>query len=172
MARPRQHSLGLAPTDPPSGLGATTTWLTPKFIIDALGPFDLDPCAAPSPRPWPTAAVHIELPQNGLALQWSGLIWLNPPYSRTIADWTDRLIEHGVGIALVFARTDAAWWQRAARAADVVRFLPKRIRFCSRDGAPAKGRPAIPSCLLGFGDLAATRLMDAQKTLGGLELYP
>lgn len=25
-------------------------WLTPKYIIDALGPFDLDPCA-PIQRP-------------------------------------------------------------------------------------------------------------------------
>lgn len=30
------------------------TWLTPKYIIDELGPFDLDPCAADS-MPWPTA---------------------------------------------------------------------------------------------------------------------
>jgi hypothetical protein len=26
--------------------GATNVWLTPKDMIDDLGPFDLDPCAA------------------------------------------------------------------------------------------------------------------------------
>ncbi len=37
---------------------ATDTWLTPKFIIDALGPFDLDPCACPNPRPFDCALVN------------------------------------------------------------------------------------------------------------------
>lgn len=32
-------------------------WLTPKGIIDALGPFDLDPCFS-DPRPWDTATIH------------------------------------------------------------------------------------------------------------------
>lgn len=52
--------------------GDTNTWLTPAFIIKALGAFDLDPCAAPSPRPWPTAKYHIELPEDGLAESWYG----------------------------------------------------------------------------------------------------
>ena len=34
--------------------GATDVWLTPKSVIDLLGPFDLDTCAA-TDAPWPTA---------------------------------------------------------------------------------------------------------------------
>lgn len=30
------------------------TWLTPPHIIEALGPFDLDPCCPPT-MPWRTA---------------------------------------------------------------------------------------------------------------------
>ena len=56
------------------------TWLTPPHILAALGPFDLDPCAAPSPRPWPSAARHIELPEDGLTAEWQGRVWCNPPY--------------------------------------------------------------------------------------------
>jgi hypothetical protein len=52
--------------------GDTNTWLTPVHILQALGPFDLDPCAAPSPRPWSTAKFHIELPEDGLAASWYG----------------------------------------------------------------------------------------------------
>lgn len=48
------------------------TYLTPREIIDALGPFELDPCAAPEPRPWPTAERHIVLPEDGLAADWGG----------------------------------------------------------------------------------------------------
>lgn len=32
----------------------TDEWYTPREIIDALGPFELDPCAPISPL-WPTA---------------------------------------------------------------------------------------------------------------------
>jgi hypothetical protein len=34
--------------------GETNDWLTPRYILHALGKFDLDPCAAPD-QPWATA---------------------------------------------------------------------------------------------------------------------
>jgi len=49
-----------------SGECATNTWLTPKKFFDVLGPFDLDPCAAPDPKPWPSAARMITWPKDGL----------------------------------------------------------------------------------------------------------
>jgi hypothetical protein len=51
--------------------GQTDCWLTPPEIIEALGPFDLDPCAAPG-QPWATARHHYAPPQDGLALPWYG----------------------------------------------------------------------------------------------------
>lgn len=58
------------------------TWLTPKSIIDALGPFDLDPCCPPQ-MPWSTAAEMICRPANGLEVDWLGKrVWCNPPYGR------------------------------------------------------------------------------------------
>ena len=74
--------------------GEFDTWLTPQAIINALGPFDLDPCAAPSPRPWPTAARHIELPEDGLAAEWEGRIWLNPPYGHAIKAWMEKMSQN------------------------------------------------------------------------------
>ena len=39
---------------------STDDWYTPQWLIDTLGPFDLDPCASPeSVRPFPTAASMI-----------------------------------------------------------------------------------------------------------------
>src|SRR6516225_7787676 len=38
--------------------GETNAWLTPRYILDALGKFDLDPCAA-SDQPWATARRHL-----------------------------------------------------------------------------------------------------------------
>lgn len=165
-SRPRRPTIGLVATDPPSGKGRTTVWLTPRPLVEALGPFDLDPCAAPEPRPWPTAKKHITLPEDGLNATWTGDVWLNPPYSRSIAEWTDRLIDHGFGMALVFARCDTHWWQRAADAADAI-FLPLgRVKFLTASGRKHDGpggSAATASCILAFGDASVSRLRTAHS---------
>jgi len=61
--------------------GQTDCWLTPPEIIEALGPFDLDPCAAPG-QPWATAKHQYAPPQDGLELPWFGRVWVNPPYGQ------------------------------------------------------------------------------------------
>ncbi|HVI40922.1 MAG TPA: DNA N-6-adenine-methyltransferase, partial [Anaerovoracaceae bacterium] len=94
-------------TDPVSHKGATNVWLTPKWLLDELGEFDLDPCAAPNPRPFPTAKKMItEADECGLKASWHGRVWLNPPYGKQIGPWLEKLKSHGDGIALVFARTE------------------------------------------------------------------
>lgn len=157
--------------------GITDTWLTPREIVDAFGPFDMDPCAAPNPRPWPTAARHITLPENGLAVPWDGLIWLNPPYSEA-GIWLERLAEHGQGIALVFARTETKAWQDVVfpRARSIL-FLRRRVRFCAVDGSPGKFVGGAPSALVAFGIEASRRLThcddDASSTrLPGYLVFP
>ncbi len=78
--------------------GETNVWLTPPEIVKALGPFDLDPCAAPAPRPWDTAALHITLPHDGLAAEWgSDFVWCNPPYGPETGLWLSRLAAHPRG---------------------------------------------------------------------------
>jgi hypothetical protein len=143
-----------------SARAETTTWLTPPEIIDALGPFDLDPCAAPSPRPWPTATRHIELPEDGLEAEWSGHVWLNPPYSFAAWTWLAKLARHGDGIALIFARTETAGFVREVWGkATGVLFLHGRLYFHRPDGERAAANSGAPSCLVAYGDRAAERLM-------------
>lgn len=139
---------------------ATTTWLTPEWIIQGFGPFDLDPCAAPSPRPWPTAARHIELPEDGLRAAWEGLVWVNPPYGGETREWIEKLAEHPAGgIALIFARTETAVWQEVVfPKARSVLFLRGRVRFCRPDGTPGHYTGGAPSALVAFGIRAAIRL--------------
>lgn len=57
----------------------TDEWYTPKEIIDALGKFDLDPCAPVNPL-WQTAEIMYNKNQDGLTKKWIGRVWLNPPY--------------------------------------------------------------------------------------------
>lgn len=150
-----------------SARAETTIWLTPPEVIVDLGPFDLDPCAAPSPRPWPTAARHIELPEDGLTADWGdSFVWLNPPYSFEAWKWLRRLSAHGNGIALIFARTETAGfvdtvWEEA----DALLFPHGRLHFHHADGTRAAANSGAPSVLVAYGRPAVERL--AQSRLKG-----
>lgn len=89
----------------------TDEWYTPKEIIDALGKFDLDPCAPVKPL-WKTAETMYNKNHDGLTKDWVGRVWLNPPYSRPLIErFITRLAEHGNGIALLFNRCDSKMFQ-------------------------------------------------------------
>lgn len=144
-------------------LAGTHVWLTPPEIVHALGPFDLDPCAAPEPRPWPTAARHITPPDDGLHVEWEGRVWCNPPFGSYTGQWLGRMAMHGNGIALAFARTDTAMFHsHVFRKADAVLFLAGRPNFYRPDGTRAKGNSGGPICLIAYGEANA----DALKTSG------
>jgi hypothetical protein len=137
-------------------------WLTPPEIVNALGPFDLDPCAAPEPRPWATADRHIALPDDGLAADWTGRVWCNPPFGPHTGAWLERMADHDNGIALVFARTETEMFSRYVwpRAAGVL-FLAKRPHFYRPDGSRAKGNSGGPICLIAYGAYNAYCLRDS-----------
>jgi hypothetical protein len=141
--------------------GETNIWLTPRHIIEALGPFDLGPCAAPEPRPWPTASKHYaEADCNGLELPWHGVVWVNPPYGKHAEAWLHKLAEHGEGIALIFARTETAWFQRVARHDWLLFFPSGRITFHKPNGERGKGNSGAPSVFLAIGEESKRRLMN------------
>lgn len=143
--------------------GASDVWLTPRSIIDAVGPFDLDPCAAPEPRPWPTASVHVVEAADGLSVPWHGFVWCNPPFGPEVGTWLARLAEHGNGIGLCAARTETRWFvQQVWRRADAVLFLHGRPTFCRPDGTPGKDNSGAPICLVGYGKTAVERLSTAR----------
>ena len=139
------------------------TWLTPPHIVEALGPFDLDPCAAPDPKPWQTAQHHYTLPTDGLVEPWFGRVWLNPPYSREAVIWLRKLAQHGTGTGLVFARTETSWFVETVwSAATAVLFLHGRLHFHYADGTRAPANAGAPSCLVAYGRAVA----DAQNESG------
>jgi hypothetical protein len=111
--------------------GASVEWLTPPEIVQALGEFDLDPCADAG-QFYQTAKRMIKPPADGLAEAWKGRVWLNPPYgTKNLIAWLRRMANHGNGIALVPSRTEVeAWfWPYIWEAADAVLFRRGRIHF-------------------------------------------
>lgn len=127
-------------------------WLTPPGILKALGWFDLDPCA-PSVRPWDMAREHISLPVDGLAAEWSGRVWLNPPFGAKAAAWLRKMRAHGNGIALIPARTETAmFYESVWDGADAVCFLKGRPHFHRADGTRAPFNSGAPICLVAYGN--------------------
>lgn len=119
---------------------STDEWYTPKEIIDALGEFDLDPCAPMRPL-WRTARVMYNKEQDGLKQKWEGRVWLNPPYSRpTIEHFITRMVEHNNGIALLFNRLDNKIFQNVVfPKAKGILFMKGRIKFHREDGGGDPG---------------------------------
>jgi hypothetical protein len=139
----------------------TDVWLTPPDILARLGEFDLDPCAAPEPRPWATAKHMITLPEDGLVAPWEGRCWLNPPYGNLGWPWLERGAEHGNAVALIFARTETSGFFRTVwQKADAVLFVEGRLYFHHADGTRAGANSGGPSCLVAYGENNVSILRD------------
>ena len=151
--------MSIAPPSHTRSIDTTDSWITPRWLIDRVGPFDLDPCAC-DPQPWPCAVESWT--ENGLLRPWRGIVWCNPPYGRAMAAWLNRLALYGNGIALVFARTEtAAFFGHVWPFASALLFLRGRLTFHYPDGsAPRNGaNSGGPNVLIGYGAEAERRLV-------------
>ena len=129
----------------------SVVWLSPRYILDALGPFDLDPCAAEQ-NPTRCAPRYFTESVDGLSQEWSGRVWLNPPYGKQTGFWLNRLAAHGNGVALIFARTETdMFFHQVWAKADAVHFFHRRLHFCHKDGSVAKANSGAPSVLVAYG---------------------
>lgn len=138
-------------------------WLTPLSIVESVGPFDLDPCAAPG---HPTAS-ELWTPEevgDGLAMPWHGRVWLNPPYGRTMSEWVRRLVEHGSGVALIPVATGTKLWQDIVFPnATAILFYRHRVSFLRRDGENADDMVSPQaSALIAFTDADASALVTSR----------
>lgn len=124
------------------------TWLTPRWILNHLWTFDLDPCPALS-EPYRCAAHAYVIDRgaegfearDGLGLDWYGRVFMNPPYSQT-AVWLEKHARHGNGISLVPASSESEVWREFVwPTATAIYLLAGRTRFCNPDGSTTTGRP-------------------------------
>jgi hypothetical protein len=127
------------------------TWITPKYILDALGEFDLDPCTPPE-MPWETAKNRYTEIDDGLIQPWHGRVWLNPPYGRKVNAWMEKMDSHGTGTALIFARTETAFFFDSIwNSAHAIFFFKGRLHCHYVDGTRAKANAGAPSALVAYG---------------------
>ena len=137
-------------------------WYTPKWLIDTLGPFDLDPCSAINPLV-ETASETYNKEDDGLSKDWdkNKVVWLNPPYSsKLIKAFVKKLSEHNNGIAILVNRTDNLLFQEIIfPKAKSMLFMRNRVKFLDPNGKSRS--PRFGSCLIAFGDECDRRLMDS-----------
>ena len=130
---------------------ARDDWETPSDLFDACHAefgFDFDAAAIERNAKLPR---FIGPDDDALKARWSDYgrrAWLNPPYGRKIGAFLDaavRALDDGVDVvvALVPARTDTAWFQRALSTAYAVWFLRGRVRFVGADAGAT-----FPSALI------------------------
>lgn len=153
-------------------------WYTPPWVFERLGlDFDLDPCQPETPIPWIPAKRRFTLKDDGLAQAWAGRVWLNPPYGKHTQAWLKKMHGHRNGIALVFARTDCAWFHESVAKADAILFLKGRVKFVDGLGVTGGSGAGSGSMLVAWGDanVAALKTMSDlghlavnYETAGGL----
>lgn len=127
----------------------TDQWATPQDLFDDLNSefcFDLDVCASELNA---KCERYFTQADDGLAQNWTGTCWMNPPYGEVIGDWVAKAkasAEAGATVVcLVPARVDTAWWWNNCRYGEI-RFLKGRLKFGGADtSAP------FPSAVVIFG---------------------
>lgn len=125
---------GLWKSGGPGFSSASDDWATPQPVFDALDRefrFTLDVCASAANA---KCRCFFTVADDGLAQEWAGRVWLNPPYGREIGAWLEKAADAASAgatvVCLIPARTDTIWWheQVLARAAEL-RFVRGRLKF-------------------------------------------
>lgn len=146
---------GLMPEDNHRAEGTgENEWYTPAEYIEAarevMGGIDLDPASHPVAQELVQAAQFFTREDNGLAMDWRGRVWLNPPYSQPeIQQFIEKLVAElnadrvTEAVLLTHNYTDTAWFHHAEAIAAKICFTRGRIKFLDQEGgtcAPTQGQ--------------------------------
>ena len=149
---------------------STTEWFTPPEIFEAMETeFDLDVCSPGAEIvPWIPAAQHLTRADNGLATDWNGFVWMNPPYGlrNGILEWIERFVEHASGVGILPDSASTTWWHTAACSADAIMFVRPKIHFLPKrkDGRTN----SLGSTLVAIGERGVQALRNAERNGRGL----
>ena len=131
---------------------------TPKWIFDALGvEFDLDVCA-PKDGPLHTPTKRwFSQEDDGLAQEWFGRVWMNPPFSKPSV-WVDKWLNHGNGIALLPLSGNSRWWANLWASQCAVVMVPPNTGFINSEGVEKKIMYGISLWAIGESNITALQM--------------
>lgn len=139
------------------------TWATPQNFFDKLDAeffFTTDVCALPENA---KCANYYTPTSDGLAQQWKGTCWMNPPYGRDIKHWIKKAYYESktnasTVVCLIPARTDTQYWHDYCMKANEIRFVKGRLKFGdSTNSAP------FPSAVIVFHNLTTPLKISAMS---------
>ena len=144
-------------------VGNTDTWITPKYITDALGEFDLDPCAH-TDMPWQHAKKQYTIEDDGLSQEWEGRVWLNPPFNRyQISQWMAKMAEHKNGIMFLSAALETERFRKYVWGKAVgICFMNHRPVFRLPNGEKPKNNSGQTVCLIAYDDYNMESLINSK----------
>jgi len=118
----------------------TPEWETPQDLFDRLNAnhhFTLDVCATKANA---KCKKFYTKKQNGLAQEWKGTCFMNPPFGKEIRYWVQKAYESKCKVvALLPARTDTRWfhWHIYDKPGVRIKFLKGRLKFSGhKNSAP------------------------------------
>lgn len=130
-------------------------WYTPHEYIEAarkaMGSIDTDPASNDIANKVVKAEKYYTIETDGLAHDWHGNVWMNPPYSSDlITKFIEKLKEqrgnYEQAIILVNNATETQWFYEIVKIASAVCFPKSRVKFYMPDGktgAPLQGQAVL-----------------------------
>jgi phage N-6-adenine-methyltransferase len=129
-------------------------WYTPAEFIEAaravLAEFDLDPASSERAQQTVKARRYYSVDEDGLAQEWRGRVWLNPPYKQPdINLFMKKMVEEvacgrvSEAIMLTNSSTDTEWFHLGFSVCSAICFTRGRIKFVDPHGertAPTQGQ--------------------------------
>jgi len=131
-------------------------------LADALGGFDVDPASGCENNA--IAETCYTKSDDGLAQQWSGKVWLNPPFSDK-TDWYRKAVNEVNGgnattiVALAPVDTSTQWFQNWFSKATAICWLE------GRDWYEASGSPSFNTAVGVFGE-CPTAVLEVLESKG------
>ena len=142
---------------------------TPQDFFDELDAefhFDLDPCSTDENA---KCERHFTREQDGLKQEWTGRVWMNPPYGRECGKWVKKAFESVYGggtaelvVCLLPARTGSPWFHDYCLKGEV-RFVRGRLKF---DGTPYNAPFDVMVIVFRKGDKHGLRTADKADSDG------
>lgn len=165
-------------------------WQTPDDVVAlatlVLGGIALDPCATRIEPGHTCADRAFTHDDDGLAQDWFGSVYLNPPYGRALPIWIAKFVGEisaghtTIGLALVPARTDTRWWRQItepdAGYHSAALFFSGRLKFTDptqpadyvAQSAPFPSALVLASASLPLFVAARARLIPVARSFGAL----
>jgi hypothetical protein len=137
-------------------------WYTPPEYIEAaratMGIINLDPASSEIANETVRASAFYGIEDNGLAQDWHGNVWMNPPYAQpAVAEFCQKLVDSCVtgdvvqACVLVNNATDTAWFHTLLTVATALCLVKGRIHFLDPNGDPS-GAPLQGQIVLYAGE--------------------